>query len=93
VIVGRKSYGKGTVQTHFPLRSTGGNLKLTTAKFYSPKGREMAEAGVTPDVEVNATAYRGTTTTTSDQDIQAALEVAESGRARDYLASTTQPGR
>ncbi len=93
VIVGRKSYGKGTVQTHFPLRSTGGNLKLTTAKFYSPKGREMAEAGVTPDVEVTASAYRGTTTTTSDQDIQAALEVAESGRARDYLASTTQPGR
>lgn len=92
VIVGRKSYGKGTVQTHFPLRSVAGNLKLTTAKFYSPKGREMADAGVTPDVQITATAYRGTTTT-SDQDIQSAIEVAESGRVRDYLASTNPIGR
>ncbi|MFO1095268.1 MAG: S41 family peptidase, partial [Planctomycetaceae bacterium] len=42
VIVGRKTYGKGTVQTHFPLRTISGELKLTTAKFYSPTGREMA---------------------------------------------------
>ena len=42
VIVGRKTYGKGTVQTHFPLRTVSGELKLTTAKFYSPRGREMA---------------------------------------------------
>ena len=92
VIVGRHSYGKGTVQTHFPLRSVTGNLKLTTAKFYSPKGREMAGAGVEPDVLVNATAYRGTTGT-ADQDIQTAVEVAESGRAQEYLASTNQPAR
>jgi carboxyl-terminal processing protease len=90
VIVGRKSYGKGTVQTHFPLRSVGGNLKLTTAKFYSPKGREMAGAGVTPDVQVASTSYRGTTST-ADQDIQSAIEVAQSGRVRDYLASATHP--
>ena len=54
VIVGSRSYGKGTVQTHFPMRSLQANAKLTTAKFYSPKGREMAKAGVLPDVEVNA---------------------------------------
>jgi carboxyl-terminal processing protease len=90
VIVGRQSYGKGTVQTHFPLRSVGGNLKLTTAKFYSPKGREMANAGVTPDVQVTATSYRGTPST-ADQDIQSALEVAQSGRVRDYLAATPRP--
>lgn len=90
VIVGTKSYGKGTVQTHFPLRSVGGNLKLTTAKFYSPKGREMAGNGVTPDVQVTATSYRGTPST-ADNFILSAIEVAESGRVRDYLASTTQP--
>ncbi len=95
VIVGRHSYGKGTVQTHFPLRSITGNLKLTTAKFYSPKGREMAGAGVQPDVLVNNTAYRGAigTAGTSDQDIQTAVQVAESGRAQNDLASTSQPAR
>jgi carboxyl-terminal processing protease len=53
VIVGEKSYGKGTVQTHFPLQTVNGQLKLTTAKFYSPSGREMAGQGVTPDIKVN----------------------------------------
>lgn len=52
VVVGTRSYGKGTVQTHFPLSSVAGNLRLTTARFYSPSGRPMAGAGVTPDVVV-----------------------------------------
>ena len=50
LVVGEKSYGKGTVQTHFPLSSGLGTVRLTTAKFYSPNDREMAGAGVTPDV-------------------------------------------
>ncbi len=79
VVVGRKSYGKGTVQTHFPLRTTSGLLKLTTAKFYSPNGREMAGAGVTPDVLINEreeTGYRGSD---YDADIEAALSVFQQG--------------
>ena len=52
LIVGQTSYGKGTVQTHFPLQSINGNLKITTARFFSPDGRVMAGSGVTPDVIV-----------------------------------------
>ncbi|HEY0981896.1 S41 family peptidase [Schlesneria sp.] len=52
VIIGETSYGKGTVQTLFPLQSVPAALRLTTAKFYSPDGREMAGAGVTPDFKV-----------------------------------------
>ena len=55
VIVGERSYGKGTVQTLFPLQSAPAGLRLTTAKFYSPDGREMSGTGVTPDVKVMAT--------------------------------------
>ena len=55
VVVGERSYGKGTVQTLFPLQSAPAGLRLTTAKFYSPDGREMSGAGVTPDVKVMAT--------------------------------------
>jgi carboxyl-terminal processing protease len=53
VVVGTKSYGKGSVQTHFPLTSVSANLRLTTALFYSPNGRRMAGEGVTPDVLIN----------------------------------------
>ena len=53
IVVGEKSYGKGTVQTHFPLSSGLGTVRLTTAKFYSPTDREMAGAGVSPDVRAN----------------------------------------
>ena len=53
VIVGMRSYGKGTVQTHFPLERGAGNLRLTTARFFSPTGRPMAESGVDPDLRVN----------------------------------------
>jgi C-terminal peptidase prc len=54
LVVGRRTYGKGTVQTHFPLQSVQGTLRLTTAQFFSPTGREMAGAGVDPDVHVEA---------------------------------------
>ncbi len=54
LIVGEKSYGKGTVQTLFPLQTFPAALRLTTAKFYSPQGREMAGVGVTPDVKVSS---------------------------------------
>jgi carboxyl-terminal processing protease len=52
VIVGTQTYGKGTVQTLFPLKSLGVALRLTTAQFYSPRGRAMAGEGVRPDIPV-----------------------------------------
>jgi carboxyl-terminal processing protease len=52
-VIGTKSYGKGSVQTHFPLSAIGGDLRLTTALFYSPTGRKMAGEGVIPDIEIN----------------------------------------
>lgn len=75
VIVGRQSYGKGTVQTHFPLQTAAGDLKLTTAKFYSPDGREMAGTGVTPDVIVRPTGEPFAADIAQDTDVAAALQV------------------
>jgi carboxyl-terminal processing protease len=59
VIVGERSYGKGTVQTLFPLQTIPAALRLTTAKFYSPEGREMAGAGVTPDFQASTESDAG----------------------------------
>jgi carboxyl-terminal processing protease len=51
VVIGDRSYGKGSVQSIFPLQAAPAGLKLTTAKFYSPKNRAYSEQGVTPDIK------------------------------------------
>lgn len=51
-IVGATSYGKGSVQGIFPLNLVNSGLRLTTAKFYSPKGYPYSGIGVKPDVLV-----------------------------------------
>jgi carboxyl-terminal processing protease len=51
-IIGERTYGKGSVQSIFSLRSAPAGLKLTTAKFYSPNNRPYSEQGVTPDLPV-----------------------------------------
>lgn len=51
VLVGATSYGKGSVQTVLPLNS-GGALKLTIAKYYTPDNRVISGVGLTPDYQV-----------------------------------------
>jgi carboxyl-terminal processing protease len=51
-VVGERTYGKGSVQSIFSLRSAPAGLKLTTAKFYSPNDRAYSEQGVTPDLPI-----------------------------------------
>ena len=51
VILGTKTFGKGSVQTVIPL-SDGSGLRLTTAKYFTPKGRSIHGVGITPDIVV-----------------------------------------
>jgi carboxyl-terminal processing protease len=51
LLLGKKTYGKGTVQQIFPL-SNGDKLKITVARFYSPAGGEINKIGIKPDIEV-----------------------------------------
>lgn len=55
-IVGTPSYGKGSIQGIFPLSITNAGLRLTTARFFSPKGRPYAGRGVIPDIRVQLVA-------------------------------------
>ncbi len=50
-LVGTTTFGKGIVQSIIPL-GDGSALKLTTAKYYTPKGRNIHDTGLEPDVEV-----------------------------------------
>ncbi|MBA3397946.1 MAG: S41 family peptidase [Deltaproteobacteria bacterium] len=51
-LVGTPTYGKGTVQTFFDLED-GAGLKLTTARYYTPKGNSLESKGLVPDVRVD----------------------------------------
>ena len=51
IVVGTKSFGKGTVQTLMPLRGDG-EMRLTTARYYTPSGRSIQALGVSPDIVV-----------------------------------------
>ncbi len=52
VIMGTQSFGKGSVQNVLALNEDHG-LKLTTARYYTPKGRSIQAQGIEPDIEVN----------------------------------------
>jgi len=51
IVVGERSFGKGSVQTKFELRN-GEGLRLTTARYYTPGGVSIHQKGITPQVEV-----------------------------------------
>ena len=53
IIVGVKTFGKGSVQTILPLSSDSA-LKLTTARYYTPSGRSIQAEGITPDIELES---------------------------------------
>jgi carboxyl-terminal processing protease len=55
VVLGTRTFGKGSVQTIIEL-SDGSGLKLTVARYYTPKGRSIQERGIQPDIIVQPTA-------------------------------------
>ncbi|MCM8797782.1 MAG: S41 family peptidase, partial [Candidatus Omnitrophica bacterium] len=77
IIVGTKSFGKGSVQSVFPL-GDGSALRLTTSKFFTPSGKVINEKGVVPDVvvEEEKNKYRNPEVS-RDEDINAIFEEIE----------------
>jgi len=54
IILGRRSFGKGSVQSVIPLQHSGGALRLTTQRYYTPSGISIQGRGILPDVLVAA---------------------------------------
>jgi carboxyl-terminal processing protease len=51
IVLGQRSFGKGSVQTIYPL-SADTALRLTTARYFTPSGRSVQESGIDPDIQV-----------------------------------------
>ncbi|HVC99060.1 MAG TPA: S41 family peptidase [Pirellulales bacterium] len=90
-IVGERSYGKGSVQGIFPLGHANAGLRLTTAKFYSPKGKPFSGVGVVPDIVVPHRVARVDLDAEQTNDADDALDTAVRA-ARKELASPGASG-
>ena len=53
IILGEKTFGKGSVQTILPMNN-GDAIKLTTARYFTPSGRSIQAKGIEPDIELNS---------------------------------------
>ena len=59
IVLGTKSFGKGSVQTVMPIPGQGA-IRLTTARYYTPSGRSIQATGIEPDIEVRSTREEAT---------------------------------
>ena len=95
-IVGETSFGKGSVQGIFPLGFAGAGIRLTTAKFYSPKGTPISRRGVVPDDDVQVVARpignsgKSVARQTDDLILQQGLQVARSRMASSERAESSR---
>lgn len=96
-LIGRQTYGKGSVQTVVPL-SGGYAIKLTTSRYFTPSGRSIHEKGITPDVlvdpkdieaagQVDSSAVMGDLD--ADYELRVALDTTKNAQAASAHAAVT----
>ncbi|MEM7783128.1 MAG: S41 family peptidase [Planctomycetota bacterium] len=94
VIVGNNSYGKGSVQGIFELYVSGGGVRLTTSKFYSPTGSPINQVGVKADVQVTQVAKVGLEPLPLEKDatLRIGIKVAQRNQQEFQSGQPTQVG-
>jgi carboxyl-terminal processing protease len=97
ILLGTRSFGKGSVQTIIPLPGHGA-MRLTTARYYTPSGRSIQAKGIEPDIVVGAAKIEtpdkkglkvaavsdGAKTDDTDEDVSGSVDPAIMGTAADY---------
>ena len=69
-LIGKKTYGKGVIQTVYTL-SDGSGLKITTNEYYTPKRNKINKVGIEPTIEVNLPEeFQNTANVSAEQDTQ-----------------------
>ncbi|MFT5659303.1 MAG: carboxyl-terminal processing protease [Gammaproteobacteria bacterium] len=92
IIMGTKSFGKGSVQTIQELRN-GSAVKITTARYFTPKGRSIQAKGITPDIELNTLSVPSTDKkdkkSFSENDLSGHLSNPEDGENTEEIEADT----
>ncbi|HUQ76909.1 MAG TPA: S41 family peptidase, partial [Burkholderiales bacterium] len=84
ILLGTKSFGKGSVQTIIPLARGESAMRLTTARYYTPSGRSIQALGITPDIIVEDPT--DTATRVREADLQRHLENGKAEAAKKDAA-------
>ena len=74
IILGERSYGKGSVQSIIPLKN-GGGLRLTISKYYLPSGKSISDVGVLPDIIVEEGGDNFKINTNTDNQLKYAVDL------------------
>ena len=74
IVLGEKTYGKGSVQSIIPLND-GGGIRLTVSKYYLPSGKSISEVGVAPDIMVEEKGENFRINSPSDNQLNYALKL------------------
>ncbi len=90
VVMGVKSFGKGSVQTVMPLPGQGA-IRLTTARYYTPSGRSIQATGIEPDVEVLSARPDATNTAQRDREADLRRSLRNDGQAAGTVAPPPLP--
>jgi carboxyl-terminal processing protease len=87
VLLGTRSFGKGSVQTVLPVKESGGGIRLTTALYFTPSGRSIQAEGIDPDVVVQPAKIEKVETAKQlhEADLRGALK-------NDQAAAAASPG-
>jgi carboxyl-terminal processing protease len=91
LLLGEHTFGKGSVQTVYPLED-GSGLRLTTALYYTPSGRSIQEVGITPDITVATGPQVAQADQDDDDDDDGAHPVREKDLEHHFLHEQAQPG-
>ena len=93
IVMGAKTFGKGSVQTVIPMNN-GGALKLTTARYFTPLDRSIQAKGIEPDIEVTQTKFVSKTSAQKlvrEEDLAGHLEVQSDESVKQDETSPEQP--
>ncbi len=74
IILGERTYGKGSVQSIIPLKN-GGGIRLTISKYYLPSGKSISEIGVLPDIFVEETGINFKINSKTDNQLEYAVNL------------------
>jgi carboxyl-terminal processing protease len=86
VVLGTKTFGKASVQSVIPL-SDGSGLRLTTARYYTPKGTSIQNTGITPNITVELKAVNGATehVIVREKDLEGSLDNDQKKKGKEEM--------